>query len=203
MAHVRASITVECPFRAAHGAAIVRLAHVAPAARPRTHTQSAHEATCAPIYKYRRSPPCFGRAHTHPRARTCTHARTHARTCTQTHKRTHARVSTIAQRAQTHNSLSTRSRARAQIRTAHKCRWAHGRYHEGGTARTSAAESRLPTDRMRARTHASSLSYAIRRCCDAQVSGIACMAKLPITSSHICAPIYAQPDAHALMCIHR
>ncbi len=61
----------------------------------------------------------------------------------------------------------------------------------------------VAADRMRARQHASSISYAIRRCCDAQVSATAAMAPLPIPSRHICPPIYAQPNAHAFACTHR
>jgi hypothetical protein len=140
MARVRASITVECPSRAAHGAAIVRLVQVAPAARPRTHTQSAHAATCAPIYKYRRSPPCHGRAHAHTRAHTCTqlHARTHARTHTntQTHTRTRKHHRTARENKQL--AVNAESRARAQIRTARICSWAHGRYRRGGSLGASA-----------------------------------------------------------------
>jgi hypothetical protein len=47
----------------------------------------------------------------------------------------------------------------------------------------------VAADRTRARTHASSITYAIRRCCDAQVSATAGMAKLPITSRHISADL--------------
>jgi hypothetical protein len=88
------------------------------------------------------------------------------------------------------------------------CCWAHGRYRRGGSARTSAVESaaasRLPTDRMRARTHASSLSYAIRRCCDAQVSATAGMAQMPITSRHIWfSDLRANPTRITFGCTHR
>ncbi len=62
-----------------------------------------------------RSPPCHGRADTDTQTNTCTHwhARTQTHRRTPTHGGTHACVSTIAQRAQTHDVASTRSRARA------------------------------------------------------------------------------------------
>jgi hypothetical protein len=157
--------------------------------------QSAHTATCAPIYKYRRSPPCHGRAHTHTPART--HARTRRHACTQTHARTREHHRTA--RANTRRGV-TRSRARAQIRTARMCSRAHGRYRRGGSARTSAAEPaarlRLPIACVHARTDASSISYAIRRCGGAQVSATAAMAPLPIAPRHISADLRANARAH-------
>jgi hypothetical protein len=170
--------------------------------RRSNNTAGPRRATSVP----REGPHTHAHTHLHALARTCTHlhACMHARKHTG---RTHARVSTMVQRAKPHNLLSTRSRARAQIRRARICSWAHGRYREGGSARTSAvataAESRLPTDRMRARQHASSISYAIRRCCDAQVSDTAGMAQMPITSRHMCPPISARTNAHTFVCIHR
>jgi hypothetical protein len=132
-----ASTTVECPYRAAHGAVIVRLVHDAPVTRPRTHTQSAHAAACAPIYKYRRSPPCHGRARTH--------AHTHFHARARTHARTHSNARTVeddrTERANTRRGVNAESRARARNRTARICSWAHGRYRRGGSARASAAES--------------------------------------------------------------
>ena len=188
-----ASITVECQRRASHGAVIVRLVHDAPTARPRTHTQSAHAATCAPIYKYRRSAPCHGRARAHTPARA--HART--QTCTHTNAQdAHTHVSTIAQRAQADDVASTR----AQIRTARICSRAHGPYRRVGSARTSAAESaagsRLPIACAHARTDASSISYAIRRCGGAQEPATAAMAPLPIAPRHISADLRAHRRAH-------
>jgi len=143
---------------------------------------------------------------THPHARTHAHTRRRART--QTHKRLNVRVSTIAQRAQTHNLLSTPSRARAQIRTARICSRAHGPYRRGGSARTSAAEpaaaSRLPTDRMRARTRGCIFRYraqpgdAVAHRYPQQQPWRHCRSHLAIYPT-----IYAPTHAHTYMCIHR
>ncbi len=207
-----ASITDACPDRATHGAVSVRLVHNAPAARPRTQTQSAHAAACAPICTPVPTVPREGPhtpMRTHTRTHTCTHARTHAlnlHACTHANTRTHTRTRKHHRTARENTQLAVNaeSRARAQIRTAHNCSWAHGRYRQGGSARTSAvgsaAESRLPIACVHARTHACmpSISCAIRRCCDAQVSATAGTAQLPITSRHICAPIYAQTNAQCI-----
>ena len=78
--------------------------------------QSAHAATCAPIYKYRRSAPCHGRARAHTPARA--HART--QTCTHTNAQdAHTHVSTIAARANTRRGVNAESRARADPNGAH------------------------------------------------------------------------------------
>ena len=76
-----------------------------------------------------------------------------------THTRTHAHTveDHRTARANTRRGDNAESRARAQIRTARICSWAHGRYRRGGSPRMltveTAAESRLPTDPIRA-THA-------------------------------------------------
>jgi hypothetical protein len=156
-----ASITVVCPRRPAHGAAIVRLVHVAPVARPRTQAQSAHVALRANLL----IPPVpavpwegpHTRAHTH----TCTHARAPANAQTHTRTRKHHRTA----RENTQLAVNAESRARAQIRTAHVCSRAHGRYRRGGSARTSAVETvveSLPIACVHARTDAIVRNRAMR-----------------------------------------
>ncbi len=81
MAPETASTTDVCPFRAAHGALAVRHVHVTPAAERARHltpvapnrnsARAAADARRGPSYKYRKPPPCDGRARTAPR-------RTHA-----------------------------------------------------------------------------------------------------------------------------
>ncbi len=116
MARVRASITVECPYRAAHGAVIVRLVQVAPAARPRTHTQSAHAAT-ASSYKYRRSPPCHGRARTHPRAHPLPRTHTNAHTHAEMHRRTECANTQLAVNAESRAARAESNGAHVQLGT--------------------------------------------------------------------------------------
>jgi hypothetical protein len=74
MAPETASTTDVCPYRASHGALVVRLVQVTPAAKRATPADGTHAKAHArpparrgPSYKYRTSPPCNDSARTAPR----------------------------------------------------------------------------------------------------------------------------------------
>jgi hypothetical protein len=109
------SITDVCPSRAAHGALVVRLVHVIPAAnagRPLKPIAPNRKHARGPSYKYRKSPSCHKCARTAPglahtcvehttrarkmqsdgNARTQAHARSQRHACTDVRTRTRARA---------------------------------------------------------------------------------------------------------------
>ncbi len=121
------STTDVCCNRPAHGALAVRHVHVTPAAergrqlagRTERNRARGRNARRGPSYKYRKPPPCDGRAHApfiHTRcARTRTQpdqeARARAHTHTRARPRTHTHTNT-----NTHASADTRVHATARIK---------------------------------------------------------------------------------------
>jgi hypothetical protein len=110
--------------------------------------QSAHTATCAPIYKYRRSPPCHGRAHTH------TPARTHTPTCMHANARTHARAPSHSARKHA-TWRNAESRARTDSNGAHVQPGSRAvpPRRVGANVGSGAGGEVATADRMRARAH--------------------------------------------------
>jgi hypothetical protein len=152
----------------------------------------------------------------HGRAQTRTHARTalaraQAHAQREDHRTARANTQPGVNAASTRRQRDVNAEARAHRfeRLAYAA-GAHGRYRRVGSAQTSAAESavetaaesQLPIACAHARTHASSTSYAIGRCCDAQVSATAARPNCPLYLA-MYPPIYAQTNAHAFSCIHR
>ncbi len=108
-----ASITLVCPYRAAHGALAVTRVHVAPAAtwpngrrRALLIARASVRPSRAPWRAHDRTPT---RAHARTRARALTHAHLH----TYVHLHTHAHTRT---RTRTHQNARTRARARRDAR---------------------------------------------------------------------------------------
>jgi hypothetical protein len=195
MARVRASTTDVCPYRAAHPAWSVRLVQITPAAdalEPGRWHRHKHARAAAGA---------AGRAANTAGRRRATTAPTQPLRRTAIYARTNARVSTIAQRTQTHATWRQRGVAHAHGIERRTCAAERtGRTTEQGRRKRRQQSRRRSRD---CRSHAcTSISYAIRRCCAAQVPATAarrnCLSHLAIYP-----PIYAQSNAHALMCIHR
>ncbi len=165
-----ASTTDVCPNRPAHPALAVRHVQVTPAAkrarqpagRAERNRARGRNARRGPRYKYRKSPPCDGRARTALR-------RTHAPFIQTRCARTRTQPDQEA-RARTHTQTHTHTRARAHTRTH-----THARAHTHKHPRTRIGTHGGARDRANQRAHSSwprdmhvmnSIGGCMYMCCD-------------------------------------